>query len=182
MFTAQHGHNASDEGHVWKIARKTASLIFTKKNFTELMEQTFVHKGKQLLSILEAEPPGKAVDMQGYFFNFTMDSIMKLPGSISQRLLAIICFSVLFIIGTPAPKATAQYDDTYVSFNDFYDNLAPYGQWIEDPQYGYVWSPNEDANFRPYYTNGYWVMTDYGNTCTGIPSRLQIARTCFVAE
>ncbi len=89
---------------------------------------------------------------------------MKLRRSISQRLLAIICFSVLFIIGTPVPKAAAQYDDTYISFNDFYDNLAPYGQWIEDPQYGYVWSPNEDANFRPYYTNGYWVMTDYGNT------------------
>ena len=58
----------------------------------------------------------------------------------------------------------AQYDDMYVSYNDFYQNLAPYGQWIEDRQYGYVFIPDVDPNFRPYYTNGHWAMTDYGNT------------------
>lgn len=51
-----------------------------------------------------------------------------------------------------------------VSFNVFYDNLSPYGDWIQDPSYGYVWVPNVGSGFRPYYTNGYWVMTDYGNT------------------
>ncbi len=56
-----------------------------------------------------------------------------------------------------------QYND-YVSYNDFYVNLAPYGQWIEDAHYGYVWSPNMDVNFRPYYTGGHWALTDYGNT------------------
>jgi hypothetical protein len=50
-----------------------------------------------------------------------------------------------------------------ISFQSFYDNLAPYGQWIDDPQYGSVWSPSVDRDFRPYYTNGHWVMTDYGN-------------------
>jgi hypothetical protein len=54
--------------------------------------------------------------------------------------------------------------DQYVSFNDFYTNLAPYGQWIEDEHYGFVWSPTVDNNFRPYYTNGRWAQTDYGNT------------------
>ena len=56
------------------------------------------------------------------------------------------------------------YDNYYISYNDFYENLAPYGQWIDDPQLGYVFSPNVDMSFRPYYTNGYWAMTDYGNT------------------
>lgn len=74
-------------------------------------------------------------------------------------LLALICALSFFI----ATKAHAQ-DDAYVSYNDFYENLAPYGQWIEDPQYGYVWSPDVDGSFRPYYTNGNWAMTDYGNT------------------
>ena len=68
-------------------------------------------------------------------------------------------------------KANAQadyydrYDDQYgASYQDFYDGLAPYGQWLNDPQYGYVWLPNVGQDFRPYYTNGYWAMTQYGNT------------------
>lgn len=50
------------------------------------------------------------------------------------------------------------------SFEVFYNDLAPFGQWIKDPEYGYVWVPDVEADFRPYYTNGYWVMTEYGNT------------------
>lgn len=50
------------------------------------------------------------------------------------------------------------------NYQEFYNDLAPYGQWLMDPQYGYVWSPYVNNNFRPYYTNGYWVMTEYGNT------------------
>ncbi|MES2703508.1 MAG: DUF6600 domain-containing protein [Bacteroidota bacterium] len=73
--------------------------------------------------------------------------------------------ATLFVfLSFAAPKAVAQYDESYISYNDFYQNLAPYGQWVDDPQYGYVWSPNVDADFRPYYTNGNWVMTEYGNT------------------
>lgn len=56
------------------------------------------------------------------------------------------------------------YENQYVSYADFYTNLAPYGQWIEDEHYGFVWSPNVDNTFRPYYTNGRWAQTDYGNT------------------
>ena len=52
----------------------------------------------------------------------------------------------------------------YISFNDFYTTLAPYGQWVEDEHFGYVWVPNVDNSFRPYYTNGRWAQTDYGNT------------------
>jgi hypothetical protein len=46
----------------------------------------------------------------------------------------------------------------------FYDQLSPYGQWIDYPGYGYVWQPNVDPDFRPYATNGYWVYSDYGWT------------------
>lgn len=83
---------------------------------------------------------------------------------ISRRVLSILSFSLFIILGAAPQRACAQYDDVVVSYDDFYQNLAPYGQWIEDPQYGYVWSPNEDGSFRPYYTNGHWAMTDYGNT------------------
>src|SRR5690606_31546352 len=37
-----------------------------------------------------------------------------------------------------------------------------HGQWIVDPQYGYVWIPNAGPSFRPYYTAGHWVYSSYG--------------------
>jgi|GEM_PF-1609082 len=51
-----------------------------------------------------------------------------------------------------------------ISFSVFYDELSPYGVWVNDAQYGYVWVPDAGAGFQPYYTNGHWVMTEYGNT------------------
>ncbi|MFD1629579.1 DUF6600 domain-containing protein [Pseudopedobacter beijingensis] len=51
-----------------------------------------------------------------------------------------------------------------VSFQVFYDELSYHGDWVNNRDYGYVWRPNVGADFRPYYTNGRWVMTQYGNT------------------
>ncbi len=79
-------------------------------------------------------------------------------------LMIAVLLSSYFMVGLPATNASAQYEDANVTYNDFYQNLAPYGQWIEDPKFGYVWAPEVGADFRPYYTNGHWVMTDYGNT------------------
>lgn len=74
---------------------------------------------------------------------------------------AIALGLLLFFVTTE--KAIAQYDD--VSLQTFYDELSPYGTWINDPQYGYVWRPDVDQReFRPYYSNGRWAMTEYGNT------------------
>ena len=69
----------------------------------------------------------------------------------------------LFLFAGTTQKANAQYDD--VSLQTFYDELSPYGTWINDPEYGYVWRPDVDQReFRPYYSNGRWAMTEYGNT------------------
>ena len=57
------------------------------------------------------------------------------------------------------PHARAQ-----VSVSFFYDNLSPYGEWVQDPDYGYCWHPlNVDDNWEP-YTDGYWAYTDGGWT------------------
>jgi len=78
------------------------------------------------------------------------------------------------LAGTTTLVRAQDYQDNYqddgystgnVSMQTFYDELSPYGTWIQDPQYGYVWRPDVDQNeFRPYYTNGRWAMTEYGNT------------------
>ncbi len=46
----------------------------------------------------------------------------------------------------------------------FYTELAPYGQWVQTPDYGTVWIPNAGRDFQPYASNGHWVMTEFGNT------------------
>jgi len=79
-------------------------------------------------------------------------------------LLALSVFSTQHVHAQSTPGQAYFNDDAYVSYNDFYQELAPYGQWMDDPNYGYVWVPNVDGSFRPYYTNGYWAMTEFGNT------------------
>ena len=49
-----------------------------------------------------------------------------------------------------------------VSYQSFYDNLSPYGTWINYPGYGHVWNPRLKGEFRPYATNGNWVYSDEG--------------------
>ena len=43
----------------------------------------------------------------------------------------------------------------------FYDGLAPYGDWVEMPDYGWSWAPHVEGDWRP-YTRGQWIMTDDG--------------------
>ncbi|WP_158989844.1 DUF6600 domain-containing protein [Mucilaginibacter sp. L196] len=75
--------------------------------------------------------------------------------------LTISMFSLAFMLFMPN-KGKAQ--DGYISDQEFYDQLAPYGTWVQDDYYGDVWIPNVDEDFRPYATNGYWAQTEYGNT------------------
>ena len=58
-------------------------------------------------------------------------------------------------------RSAAAYDND--AYQDFYQALQPYGQWVATPQYGQVWIPaNMPQGWRP-YTNGHWDYTDqYG--------------------
>jgi len=51
-----------------------------------------------------------------------------------------------------------------VNFQLFYNQLSPYGHWVEYNDYGYVWLPSLDSEFIPYLTDGYWIMSEYGWT------------------
>jgi hypothetical protein len=79
-----------------------------------------------------------------------------------KKILLLLAIITLSFVAVPY-KSIAQ-TNVYVSYQEFYDALSPYGQWINDSEYGYVWMPNMDDDFRPYFTGGYWAMTEYGNT------------------
>ena len=81
-----------------------------------------------------------------------------------MKTLAKITMIVLMSAGAwmLPQRASAQYPG--ISFQVFYDQLSPYGAWVDDPNYGYVWIPDEGPEFYPYGTGGHWVFTDYGWT------------------
>ena len=72
-------------------------------------------------------------------------------------LLVIMICSGLFTM-----QADAQPDN--ISFRFFHDQLSPYGQWVDNPEYGNVWIPDAGQDFAPYSSQGYWIMTQYGWT------------------
>jgi hypothetical protein len=80
---------------------------------------------------------------------------------LKRKCFTIVVFIFLTIVSFSL-KVAAQ--DIAVSYKEFYTALSPFGQWIDDSEYGYAWIPNVDEDFQPYWTNGYWVMTDHGNT------------------
>jgi len=51
-----------------------------------------------------------------------------------------------------------------ISFQVFYNELSPYGNWIYRPDFGYAWVPDVPAGFFPYATNGHWIYTYSGWT------------------
>jgi hypothetical protein len=82
---------------------------------------------------------------------------------------AVALAALLTTPGLPMPgadrlglsgKALAQET---IEIDTFYDELAPYGQWVWHPRFGYVWLPEDvSPNWRP-YTVGHWVSTEeYG--------------------
>jgi len=55
----------------------------------------------------------------------------------------------------PQQAQAQEIDDSY-----FYTSLAPYGQWVQSVELGWVWHPAQvSAGWRP-YTDGRWVWTE----------------------
>lgn len=75
-----------------------------------------------------------------------------------KRKSVLIAIILATAISATAIEAKAH---TTVSFNIFFDSLAPYGNWISVPTYGYVWMPRGvPRGWRP-YTHGRWVWSDF---------------------
>ena len=78
------------------------------------------------------------------------------------------------VAATPPSAPTPAYQGTSTAPNDdaaadadpealtmFNADLAPYGQWIDDPRYGRIWVPNRNVvgtGFSPYVTAGHWAL------------------------
>jgi len=64
----------------------------------------------------------------------------------------------------PQEYGAAQEYGAEMDIDYMYTYLAPYGNWINLSPYGYVWTPRRMGyQWRP-YSDGRWVMTEYGWT------------------
>ncbi len=94
--------------------------------------------------------------------------------AVSITLIAQSCYTPAYVENTPPPPPPQTYAETPpppaygeqapVSYQTFYSELSPYGQWVSNPEYGYVWVPAAGTGFEPYATGGHWVLTNYGWT------------------
>ncbi|GAA0879478.1 hypothetical protein GCM10009119_24460 [Algoriphagus jejuensis] len=83
---------------------------------------------------------------------------------IITRWLGTLALGVVLLAGIVAPQHADAKNYMGVSFQVFYDELSPYGDWVKDARYGYIWLPAVRQDFHPYGSDGHWVMTEYGNT------------------
>jgi hypothetical protein len=73
-----------------------------------------------------------------------------------------VLFVAAALIGLAAQAAQAQVS-VNVTIGGFYDELSPYGQWV-DCSYGQCWVPGQVAAGWQPYSNGQWIYTEYGWT------------------
>eukprot|EP00658_Telonema_sp_P-2_P024728 TRINITY_DN1994_c0_g1_i4.p1 TRINITY_DN1994_c0_g1~~TRINITY_DN1994_c0_g1_i4.p1 ORF type:complete len:530 (-),score=146.93 TRINITY_DN1994_c0_g1_i4:362-1951(-) len=75
IFATSHGPHAEDQGKRWYMQRKITAQMFTASEFKNFIFDTFATTSDTLVSQLETErESGKPVDLQAYFFKYTMDS------------------------------------------------------------------------------------------------------------
>jgi hypothetical protein len=74
----------------------------------------------------------------------------------------MVILALIISAGISQKQASAQRG--HVSFQIFYDQLSPYGQWIDYHNYGYVWFPDAGPDFVSYSSGGHWALSEYGWT------------------
>lgn len=79
-----------------------------------------------------------------------------------KKSLITTLFLGAFAMGLSAQPAQAAVS-VRVTIGGFYDELAPYGRWV-NCRYGRCWVPARVARRWQPYTNGRWVYTEYGWT------------------
>lgn len=73
---------------------------------------------------------------------------------------ALFLASLTLILSAPPARAEVQVS---ISIGGFYDELSPYGRWV-DCRWGGCWVPGGVSRDWQPYSNGEWIYTEYGWT------------------
>ncbi len=94
---------------------------------------------------------------------------MKRISAMSVALSVLVAAPLLMVSAVRAEAApdfgvSLGFHVGEADVNAFYDQLAPYGDWVDTDRYGLCWAPRvSEQDWRPYYY-GHWVYSDYGWT------------------
>jgi hypothetical protein len=92
-------------------------------------------------------------------FRLTATTLRATTVALPMLLATAIAIPSLLTTSLPA---SAQQINVGIGYDNFHNELAPYGTWSNHPRWGEVWHPRADRDFRPYY-NGHWEDTrEYG--------------------
>jgi hypothetical protein len=104
-------------------------------------------------------------------FNLTTDDVIYLNdlGSPPEIVTAMIQhdqqMSIPVATAPPPPPPDQSLPPEQATEDYFYGALAPYGTWVNLPDYGLCWQPcanNYNSDWTPYCTQGQWVYSDCG--------------------
>ena len=99
-----------------------------------------------------------------YFISNPITKKMKtkfFPTFLKVLAVGILLSGCAASVNTQA-QVVSPADDGSITYQTFYDDLSPYGTWIDYPAYGHVWHPSMGVDFRPYATGGHWVYSGEG--------------------
>jgi hypothetical protein len=96
--------------------------------------------------------------------------LRRAPKGRSAALLLPTAVAVAAVWLSSPPAARAQgmdpaTTDDPVTMDDLQQATQPYGEWLDTPEYGRVWQPDQGVvgdDFEPYLTNGHWISADEG--------------------
>lgn len=82
---------------------------------------------------------------------------------IAITALLLTLFGAPAVAGAPAPQESdAAYSASFGDAGYFYDQLSPFGEWLQIDGGFYAWRPTHVRyGWRP-YLYGHWAWTDYG--------------------
>jgi hypothetical protein len=120
------------------------------------------------------------IQNSGQVFSPTADEILYLSDlGLSQDVIGALVKTAPLATAAQSPKAIAAApvpqpagppaapspSDAGSGPNVFYSGLAPYGAWVQQPDYGLCWQPTVEtinANWCPYVDAGQWLYSDSG--------------------
>lgn len=134
-------------------------LYLTDLGFSEAVIAALIKHGKAPQNV--AEKTG----------NGATNAVAPPPATVQSAAVVTTAPSVSitatpeFEAGVQPPPVTYVTPPPQVEYNYFYSSLAPYGSWVDLPDYGYCWQPTVaviDPYWRPYCHRGRWLYTDCG--------------------
>ena len=112
----------------------------------------------KIIALTDAGLPN---DLVNQMFDHDKRFLASLPNSAAAAPVPVSSPAPV-IASAPPP---AEPPPTEITVNYFYQNLSPYGSWVEVDGYGRCWRPNVvvyDNAWSPYCDRGRWVYTDCG--------------------